>query len=69
MNAMKAGTYCLNLYNNAGNLFYSSMMQGSGGYFSKLIEPKNLMINGCYYLVVISPQGEVIKIKYTVIKN
>lgn len=48
MNAMKAGTYCLNLYNNAGYLFYSSMMQGSGGYFSKLIEPKNLMINGCY---------------------
>jgi len=69
MNAMKAGIYCLKLYNNAGNLFYSSIMHSSGGYFSKLIEPKNMMSNGCYYLAVISPEGEVTKIKCTVIKN
>ena len=69
MNATKAGIYYIKLYNNAGSLLYSSIMQGSGGYFSKLIEPKNLMSNGCYYLVVISPDGEVIKMKCTVIKN
>ena len=69
INAMKEGAYYVKLYNNAGSLLYSSIMQGSGRYFSKLIEPKKLMSNGCYYLVVISPEGKVIKMKCTVIKN